>query len=136
MLSTTVASRFVVGNVGRGRIVIGNMVGYTQTLGTGFAGYNINPGLKNWAFRNGLAYDLPLKFRGLGRNTSMRASYTFTNYAGDDLYFNKFHEFGLSLGLRGREESARNARDLIRLNLGLTKAKDYSSWSAGLGFRF
>ena len=66
----------------------------------------------------------------------MRASYTFTNYAGDDLYFNKFHEFGLSLGLRGREESARNARDLIRLNLGLTKAKDYSSWSAGLGFRF
>ncbi|WP_420145309.1 hypothetical protein [Sphingobium sp.] len=136
MLSTTVASRFVLGNVGRGRIVIGNMAGYTQTLSTGFTGYNVNPGLKNWVFRNGLAYDLPLKFRGLGRNTSVRASYTFTNYAGDELYFDKFHEFGLSFGLRGREESARNARDLIRVNLGLTKATDYTSWSAGLGFRF
>jgi hypothetical protein len=136
MIATTIASRFIVGNIGRGRLVMGNMVGYTQTLSTGFSGYNINPGLKNWAFRNGLAYDLPLKFRGLGRNTAMRASYTFTNYAGDDLYFNKFHEFGLSFGLRGREESARNARDLVRLNFSLVKAKDYTNWTAGIGFRF
>jgi hypothetical protein len=136
MVSTTLASRFIVGNVGRGRLVIGNMAGYTQTLSTGFTGYNINPGLKNWVFRNGLAYDLPLKFRGMGRNTSVRASYSFTNYAGDDLYFDKFHEVGLSIGLRGREESARNGRDLIRLNFSLVKASDYSSWSAGIGFRF
>jgi hypothetical protein len=136
MLSTTLASRFIAGNIGRGRLVIGNMAGYTQTLSTGFTGYNINPGLKNWVFRNGLAYDLPLKFRGMGRNTSMRASYSFTNYAGDKLYFDKFHEVGLSIGLRGREESARNARDLVRLNFSLVKANNYTSWSAGIGFRF
>ncbi len=92
--------------------------------------------MKNWAFRNGLAYDLPLKFRGLGRNTSARVSYAMTNYAGDKLYYNTFHEVTLSLGLRGREESARNARDLIRLNMNLIKAGSYTSWSAGLGFRF
>lgn len=136
MISTTVASRFVLGGLGRGKLVIGNMVGYTSTMSTGFTGYNINPGLKNWAFRNGVAYDLPLKFRGFGRNASARASYTLTNYAGDKLYYNQFHEMTLSLGIRGREESARNARDLIRLNLGLIKAGNYTSWSAGLGFRF
>lgn len=136
MISTTVASRFVLGGLGRGKLVIGNMVGYTSTMSTGFTGYNINPGLKNWAFRNGVAYDLPLKFRSFGRNASLRASYTLTNYAGDKLYYNKFHEMTVSLGIRGREESARDARDLIRLNLGLIKTGDYTSWSAGLGFRF
>ncbi|MES2175149.1 hypothetical protein HHL08_06620 [Sphingobium sp. AR-3-1] len=136
MLSTTIASRYVLDGLGRGRLVIGNMVGYTTTLSTGITGYNVNPGLKNWAFRNGLAYDLPLKFRGLGRNTSARVSYTLTNYAGDKLYYDTFHEVTLSLGLRGREESARNARDLIRLNMNLIKAGSYTSWSAGLGFRF
>lgn len=136
MISTTVASRYVLDGLGRGRLIIGNMIGYTSTMSTGFTGYNVNPGLKNWAFRNGLAYDLPLKFRGFGRNTSVRASYALTNYTGDKLYYNTFHEMTLSLGIRGREESARNARDLIRLNFNLIKAGDYTSWSAGLGFRF
>ena len=41
ILSTSVASRFVLRNVGRGNVVIGNMVGYTQTLEYGL--YWIQP---------------------------------------------------------------------------------------------
>lgn len=136
MVSTSVASRYVINGLGRGRIVIGNMAGYTQTLSTGFTGYNINPGLKNWVFRNGLAYDLPLKMRAGGRGASIRTSYTFTQYAGDKLYSNNFHEAAISFGLRGREESQRYGRDLIRFNVSGLKARNFKSISAGVGFRF
>ncbi len=136
LVSATVASRYVLSGLGRGRLVIGNMVGHTQTMSTGFTGYNVNPDLKNWAFRNGLAYEMPLKLRSFGRNASARLSYSLTNYTGDKLYYNSFHEVTFSLGIRGREESVRNARDLFRLNFSLVKTKDYTSWSAGVGFRF
>lgn len=136
LISPSLASRYVIQGLGRGRLVIGNMIAYSMTMSTGFTGYNVNPGLKNWAFRNGLAYDLPLKFRGFGRGTSARLGYTFTNFTGDKLYYNSFHEVTFSLGLRGREESARNSRDLVRMNFSLIKTRDYTSWSAGLGFRF
>jgi hypothetical protein len=126
----------VVQGFGRGRLVIGNMVGYSMTLDPPGTEANINPELKNISLRNGVAYELPLKSRIGGRSSSLRASYGFTNYFGDDLRNNSFHEASLSFGLRGREESIRATRDLIRFNLNTVLARGYSSYTAGIGFRF
>jgi hypothetical protein len=136
ILQASVTSRYVIPGVGRGRLVIGNMVGYSQTLDPPGTEANINPELKNIALRNGLAYELPLKSRIGGRSSSLRASYGFTNYFGDDLRNNSFHEASLSFGLRGREESIRATRDLIRFNVNTVQARGYSTYTAGLGFRF
>ncbi len=132
----SLTSRYVVQGLGRGRLVIGNMIGYSQTLDPPVTEANINPEIKNISLRNGVAYEFPLKSRIGGRMSSLRASYGFTNYFGDELRNNSFHEASLSFGLRGREESIRAARDLIRFNLNTTQARGYSSYTAGLGFRF
>ena len=132
----TLASRYVIDGIGRGRLVIGNLVGYGQTLGTPATNYNLNPDIKNWSLRNGLAYELPLKFSAGGRLASLRASYTYTRFLGDTLFSNDFHEMTLSFGLRGREESVRATRDLIRFNVTAIEARRFHSISGGIGFRF
>jgi hypothetical protein len=132
----TLTSRYVVQGLGRGRLVIGNMVGYGATMNPPGTSSNLNPNLNNWSFRNGVAYELPLKASIGGRLTSMRASYGYTAFAGDKLRNNSFHEATLSFGLRGREESVRATRDLIRLNINTVQARGYHTYTAGLGFRF
>jgi hypothetical protein len=136
ILQGSITSRYVINGVGRGKFVIGNMVGYAQTLDTPGTSANINPDLKNWSLRNGIAYDLPLKARLFSRGSSMRASYAFTQYLGSDLRNNSFHEATLSFGLRGREDSPRATRDLIRINFSTIQARDFSSYTVGVGFRF
>lgn len=136
ILQGSVTSRYVIQGLGRGRLVIGNMIGYSQTLNPPGTEANLNPDLKNLAFRNGLAYEMPLKGLVGGRASSIRASYGFTAYAGDDLRNDTFHEASISFGLRGREESIRATRDLIRFNLNTVQAKGYHTYSAGVGFRF
>ncbi|WP_373491743.1 hypothetical protein [Parasphingorhabdus sp.] len=135
ILQGSVVSRYVVQGLGRGRLVIGNMVAYSSTLATP-GDYNLNPDIKNWVFRNGLAYELPLKGGVGGRSSSLRASYAHTLFAGDKLFNRSFHEATISFGLRGREESVRAARDLIRFNLNTVQANGYQSYTAGIGFRF
>ncbi len=136
IIQGSVSSRYVIQGAGRGRLVIGNMIAYSQTLDPPGTSANINPELKNFIFRNGVAYDLPLKGLVGGRSTSLRASYGFTAFVGDELRNNSFHEATLSFGLRGREESTRATRDLIRFNLNTVQAKGYSTYTAGIGFRF
>lgn len=131
----SVASRYVIRGLGRGQLLIGNMVGYSSTLKTP-GDINLNPDVKNWVFRNGVAYELPLKMRVMDRATSMRASYTFTNFEGDKLFNNNFHEATISFGLRGREDTPKQFRDVMRLIFSTVQAKGFSTYTAGLGFRF
>ncbi|MGQ3227913.1 MAG: hypothetical protein ACT6R2_03330 [Blastomonas fulva] len=136
ILQGSITSRYVIDGIGRGRLIVGNMVGYGQTLDTPGTQANINPDLKNWSLRNGVAYDLPLKARLFSRGSSMRASYAFTQYFGSDLRNDSFHEATISFGIRGREDSVRATRDLIRINFSTIQARGYSTYSAGIGFRF
>lgn len=136
MATASITSRYVIDGLGRGRIVVGNMIGYMSTISTAFTGYDFDPRVRNTVFRNAVAYDLPVKARAAGRNLSIRGSYAMTNLIGTKLYANTFHEATLSVGVRGREESIRNARDLIRFSLNGTKAADYQSLTFGVGFRF
>ncbi|MBA4354373.1 MAG: hypothetical protein C0409_06735 [Novosphingobium sp.] len=135
MVQGSIASRYVIRGLGRGQLVIGNMVGYSSTLKTP-GDINLNPDIKNWVFRNGAAYELPLKMRIMDRSTSMRASYTFTKFAGDKLFNNNFHEGTISFGLRGREDTPKQFRDVMRLIFSTVQAKNFSTYTAGLGFRF
>jgi hypothetical protein len=136
ILQGSIAGRYVLYGVGRGRIVLGAMGGYSQTLGTPFTDVDLDPGLKNGVFRGGGAYETPLNMRVGGRLTSLRASYTFTQYTGNDLYNNNFHEFGLSLGLRPREEQVRALRDVVRFNVATIRASGFEQYTVGFGFRF
>lgn len=135
MVQGSIASRYVIRGLGRGQLLIGNMVGYSTTLKTP-GDINLNPDIKNWVFRNGAAYELPLKMRIMDRATSFRASYTFTKFAGDKLFNNNFHEGTISFGLRGREDTPKQFRDVMRLIFSTVKAKGFSTYTAGLGFRF
>jgi hypothetical protein len=136
ILQGSITSRYVINGLGRGRLIVGNMVGYAQTLDTPGTQANINPDLKNWSLRNGLAYDLPLKARLFSRGSSVRASYAHTQYLGSELRNNSFHEATISFGIRGREDSVRASRDLIRINFSTIQARGYNTYSAGIGFRF
>lgn len=131
----TITSRVALNGLGRGRLVIGNMIGYSTTLNTP-GGLNLNPEFNKFLFRNGLAYDLPLKLRLGNRSTSVRGSYTFTNFTGERLFNNNFHEITLSFGIRGREATARALRDVFRINLSTVQAKGFSAGTVGVGFKF
>jgi ubiquinone/menaquinone biosynthesis C-methylase UbiE len=74
--------------------------------------------------------------RLMNRATSMRASYTFTNFEGSKLYNNNFHEATISFGLRGREDTPKQFRDVVRVILSTVQAKGFSTYTAGLGFKF
>jgi len=131
----TIASRYVIRGLGRGQLLVGNLFGWSATLATP-GDFNLNPDVKAWMFRNGLAYELPLKMRVAGRSTSLRASYAFTNYAGAKLYNNNFHEMTLSFGIRGREDTAKQFRDTVRINFNTIQAARFHTYTVGLGFRF
>ncbi len=131
----SVTSRYVIRGLGRGQLMVGNMVGYSTTLATP-GDFNLNPDIKAWIFRNGLAYEMPLKMRVSGRSTSFRTSYGYTVYSGAKLYNNSFHEASLSLGLRGRENTPKAFRDVLRLNFNTIQASNFSTYTVGLGFRF
>ena len=135
ILQGSIASRYVIRNIGRGQILIGNLAGYSQTLSVP-GDVNLNPDIGAFTFRNGVAYELPLKGLIGRRAASVRASYSFTNYAGVKLRNNSFHEATLSFGLRGREDTPKQFRDIVRLNLNTVQARGYHAYTAGLGFRF
>ena len=132
----SLTARYAIHGVGRGRIVLGFMGGYSQTLGTPFTDLDLDPGLKNGVFRGGIAYDTPLTLRIGGRLTALRGSYGYTRYTGDALFNNNFHELTLSFGLRTREEQVRGSRDLVRFNVGTIQAENFQQYTFGLGFRF
>ncbi len=131
----SIASRYAIGHIGRGVLTIGNMVSYGGTLKTP-GSLDLNPDIKNWGFRNGLAYELPLKMRVSQHLMSVRASYVYTTFAGDKLYNNNFHEATLSLGVRGREDTPKQFRDVVRLIFSTVQAHHFHTWTAGLGFHF
>ena len=75
------SSRFKIAPVGRGHIVIGNAVTYSSTFVIHTKSFS-TPHIANTAFRNGVAYQLPVGERMFSRLGTLRASYTLTNITG------------------------------------------------------
>ena len=136
MGSASLTSRYRIDGPGRGFAIIGNMIGYTTTLPLDVDGTNYSPEVSNVVFRNGVAYQYPLNRMVSGRAASVRASYTHTGFTGDELFLDSYHELGLSFGVRGREDSPRNAFELFRLTGAYTFGDDYDSVTVGVGYRF
>ena len=142
LVTGSVTSRAKIGNLGRGDLILGNMVAYSHTVrvltGRNFFGTQVN-----WVFRNGLAYQLPLKTRMFGRQASLRASYVFTTATKDPLSYKSVHEVGLSIGVRSREAEQKNRFDQLRIGILYTHSKnefaanfDYDAATLTLGYRF
>lgn len=142
IVAATVTSRAKIGNLGRGDLIVGNMIGYTHTVRI-LTGKNFFGPTANWVFRNGLAYQLPLKTRMFGRQASLRASYVFTTATKDPLSYKDVHEVGFSIGVRSREAEQKNHFDQLRVGILYTHSKnafaanfDYDAATLTLGYRF
>ncbi len=138
----SINSRYRIPNIGRGEIIIGNSVAYTHTV-KALTNDKVFAPTINWVFRNGIAFQYPLKARIQGRSASIRASYVFTTAAQDPLVYRDVHEFGLSLGVRSREAEQHASFEKLRLGVLFTHAKNQffagASYNAGtltLGYRF
>ena len=121
------SSRYRFPQIGRGDLVLGNAVIYT--------GESLN-GTQNVAFRNGIAYQFPIKSLMFGRQTSIRFSYTNTYIAGDAVAFDLVHEFAVNFGVRLREQDIRNRFEALRIGLLYTHADNYDAGTVTLGYRF
>jgi hypothetical protein len=142
LASASLTSRYQIRHVGRGDVVIGNAVTYTHSdkLLTRQPGFF--PAV-NWVFRNGLAYQLPLKSRMFGRQSSLRASYVFTVTTLNEVPYKHEHEVGLSMGVRTREAEQKNGFEQLRMGLLYTHSHEgfvphggYDSITATFGYRF
>lgn len=145
ILAATVSSNYRFAGLGRGELTMANLVGYTQAIRTGLTAQDRADYFKqrNWWFRNGLAYQLPLGGRMFGRQTSLRTSYVFTLGAKDTMAFEQVHEAAISFGFRMRETEQRTGSDLLRVGLLYTHAKneyaanaDYDALTLTMGYRF
>jgi hypothetical protein len=142
VVALTLASNYRFSGIGRGELTLGNLVGYTQTVDTGITNTDYFK-QRNFWFRNGLAYQLPMRGRMFGRQTSIRGSYVFTYGTKDTMAFEQLHEAAISFGFRMRETEQRVGSDLLRVGLLYTHAKneyfknaDYDSLTLTVGYRF
>ena len=142
-LTASMTSRAKIAQVGRGDLVLGNMVAYTQLLDTGLSR---QPGFVSDGFftlRNGVAYQFPLQKRMFGRQTSIRGSYVFTYTGVQGAAFKQIHEVGVNVGVRSREVEQKNRFEQMRIGLLYTHGKNEYASDAGydaatltLGYRF
>ena len=126
--TASATSRWRAAQLGRGDLVIGNSAIFT--------GVTINGGAKNVAFRNGLAYQFPLKGLVFGRQTSMRVSYTNTYVAGDPVPYDLYHELALNFGVRLRQNEQKSRFESLRVGLLYTRASNYNAGTLTVGYRF
>jgi hypothetical protein len=138
MTSVAVASEYTIYNhfLGRGKLTLGNMLGYTKTTVFKLGGAALTRPAGSLVSRDGLAYELPLTSQLDGHAASLRASYTYTYAAGDQLQVNKTHDLVVSMGVRTRDAGLRNTFELLRFGIrGELDAQSHAAYIFG-GFRF
>lgn len=125
--TVSLTSRYRVAQVSRGDLVIGNMISYTGD--TAFGNNNV-------IFRNGVAYQWPLKHMMFGRQVSARVSYVNTYITGDPVGIDDYHELAINFGVRMREQDVRSRFELLRFGILYTHADTYDAVTATVGYRF
>jgi len=137
LATASLASRVFFGHVaGRGQVTLGGMVAYSRTDGVRLSGLPVPERTENWTLRGAAAYELPLGRRVAGRQASLRASYAYMRSFGDHLFNRDLHEASMSLGVRGRGESARSRFETLRLGVTGAWSNNYSRYMAFVGYRF
>lgn len=134
LYSLGLSSRYKIAPIGRGHLVIGNAVSYSSSLEIE-AGSFATPKISNTAVRNGIAYQVPYG-RFLGRQGTVRASYTFTHLFGDEVLVEDYHDVSLSYGVASREASVKQVNETLRLGVNGSFGKDFTAVSLTAGYRF
>ena len=129
-----ISSRYKLAPVGRGHIVIGNAITHSSSLHIE-AGDFATPKIQNTAFRNGVAYQVPYG-RFLGRQGTVRASYTYTHLIGDDVFVDEYHEVSLSYGVGSREAAVKQVGETLRFGVNGAFGHDFTAVSLTAGYRF
>ena len=129
-----VSSRYKLAPVGRGHIVIGNAITHSSSLHIEVDDF-ATPKIQNTAFRNGVAYQAPYG-RFLGRQGTLRASYTYTHLIGDDLFVDQYHEVSLSYGVGSREAAVKQIGETLRFGVNGAFGHDFTAVSLTAGYRF
>lgn len=128
------SSRYKLAPVGRGHIIIGNAITHSSSLHIE-AGDFATPKIQNTAFRNGVAYQVPYG-RFMGRQGTVRASYTYTHLIGDDVFVDQYHEVSLSYGVGSREASVKQIGETLRFGVNGAFGHDFTAVSLTAGYRF
>jgi len=128
------SSRYKLDGIGRGHIVIGNAVTYSSTLNIE-AGDFATPKIRNTSVRNGVAYQVPYG-RFLGRQGTVRASYTYTHIFGDQVLVDDYHQVSLNYGVAGREAAVKQIGETLRFGLNGAFGRDFTAVSLTAGYRF
>ena len=143
LVTAALSSLYRISNVGRGVVTIGNMVGYSTTTGDFLLDAQQSGQTRNWMFRNGVAYQLPLQGRVFGRAGTLRGSYTYSILTKDVVPYDEVHQAAISLGVRSREGGQISAFELLRVGLMYTHADHQFLPNAGFdavtltfGYRF
>jgi hypothetical protein len=129
-----VSSRYKLAPVGRGHIIIGNAITYSSSLHIEVGDF-ATPKIANTTLRNGIAYQVPFG-RFLGRQGTVRASYTYTHLLGDDVFVDSYHDVSLSYGVGSREASVRQFGETLRLGVSGSFGRDFTAVSLTAGYRF
>ena len=123
--------RFVFGNY---LYNIGNMIGYYETGSVSLGDYDVDPGVSNTVYRNGLVILKPKLIFNVP--TMMQLILIDTRYSGDDLYTEHYYELGFAFGLITDKDLL--AKDTF--NLGLTYLdsadSDIKGYKVNFGYRF
>jgi len=144
LLTTSVTTRYKLPQVGRGDLTFGGMVAYSHQIDTFLSKQPFFQNDDYWTLRGGLAYQLPLKRRMFGRQSSVRASYVFTYLTGvPGQFYKDVHEVGLNIGVRTREAEQKNRFEQMRVGVLYTHARNRFFGQASsdaatltLGYRF
>jgi hypothetical protein len=128
------SSRYKLAPVGRGHIIIGNAITYSSSLHIE-AGDFATPKIQNTALRNGIAYQVPFG-RFLGRQGTVRASYTYTHLLGDEVFVDSYHDVSLSYGVGSREASVRQVGETLRFGINGSFGHDFTAVALTAGYRF
>lgn len=86
------------------------MLGYTKVIVMKMFGKSLDAKTENIVLRNAIAYELPIARRTAALQSSLRGSYTLTNFEGDQLHAKTYLDVTLSLGVQhGCAQRVRNA---------------------------
>jgi hypothetical protein len=125
-------------DIGSSRLSIGNMFAYGTTLEFSYDGYDYNPDIESYVFRNGIIYMIPTD--ALMEFTSLELFVVDTRFLGSDLYIDNYQEAGFSYGFRTDiPDSGSVITDIfqsIRLGVTYLYNKDYDGIKANMGFTF
>ncbi|MDP2370843.1 autotransporter domain-containing protein [Rhodoferax sp.] len=128
--SGSIASTYVLERDGFD-LTIGNMVGYYLSFKPPGSSEAVNPGVRQFALRNGILLNQPVTLAG--RKMSVEYGFSDTRFLGSKLFQKSGQDLTVSLGTN---KSAFSARSFFRATLAFQKARDSHGVAVNVNYWF